>query len=80
MLRLQADTSNVVLDETQVLRIKFWLLEFLPAARCEVRPGPGIEIVVPDREPDDLTPHLRRRIEEIVGCPLSLSGGDGLAG
>jgi hypothetical protein len=26
----------------------------LPAIRCEVRRGPDIEIIVPEREPDDL--------------------------
>ena len=76
MIRLQADAPGVALDEKQVLRIKFLLLEFLPADRCIVRAGPAIEILVPDRVPDDLTPHLRQRIEEIVGCPLSLSGGE----
>jgi hypothetical protein len=70
MIRLRALEPDAVLDESQARRVRFWLLEFLPAVRCQVSCGPGIVIVVPDRDPDDLTDALRRQIEEVVGCPL----------
>lgn len=70
MIRLRAQERDAVLDESQARRVRFWLLEFLPAVRCQVSYGPGITIVVPDRNPDDLTEALRRQIEEVVGCPL----------
>ncbi|MEV6852102.1 hypothetical protein [Actinoplanes sp. NPDC051411] len=70
MIRLRASTSDAVLDEAQVRRVRFLLLEFLPAARCQVSQGPGIAIVVPDRSQEDLTEALQRRIEETIGCQL----------
>ncbi|MDF3300364.1 hypothetical protein [Streptomyces tropicalis] len=72
MIRLVADDCTVVLDEKQVTKIQFWLLELLPAWRCEVVPGPGVEIVVPDvdRQLDDITPWVLSKLEEIVGCTL----------
>lgn len=71
MIRLLAVDPNVVLDEQQAQRIMFWLLEFLPSRQCQVHRGPGIEIVVEDRDPDDLAPALRHRLEETIGSPLA---------
>lgn len=70
MIRLRAKTSDAVLDASQVRRVRFLLLEFLPAVRCQVSQGPGIAIVVSDRNREDLTEALQRRIEEIIGCQL----------
>lgn len=74
MIRLVSEDRQVTLFEQQVSRIKFWLLEFLPAAHCEVAQGPGVEIVVRDRRPEDLTPALLRRVEQVAGCRLRLDG------
>jgi hypothetical protein len=70
VIRLLAVDTGIVLDEQQAQRIKFWLLEFLPARRCQVHRGPTIEIVVEDRHPDDLVPALRRKLEDVIGCSL----------
>lgn len=70
MIRLRAQTSDAMLDESQVRRIRFLLLEFLPSASCQVSHGPGITIVVPDRNREDLTEALQRRVEEVIGCQL----------
>jgi hypothetical protein len=70
VIRLLAADSDVVLDERQVQQITFWLLEVLPSSRCHVHRGPGVAIVVEDRDPDDLVPILRRRLEDVVGCSL----------
>lgn len=72
VIRLVAEDRTVVVDEKQVIRIQFWVLELLPARRCEVVTGPGVEIVVPDidRQLDDVTPWVLSRLEEIVGCTL----------
>lgn len=70
VIRLRAQAPDAVLTEPQARLVRFWLLEFLPAARCQVSYGPGITILVPDRNPDDLTEALRRQIEQVVGCPL----------
>jgi hypothetical protein len=72
VIRLVADDEGAVLTEQEITRIQFWVLEVLPATRCEVRRGPGIEIIVPEREPGDLVPAVLRRLEEIVGCALHL--------
>jgi hypothetical protein len=39
VLRLRARDPNLVLDEAQVRRVQFWLLEILPAAQCQVHAG-----------------------------------------
>jgi hypothetical protein len=70
MIGLRAETSDAALDDQQVRRIQFLLLEFLPAASCQVSQGPGITIVVPDRAREDLTEALQRRVEEVIGCRL----------
>lgn len=71
MIRLVAVDRDVVLDERQVQRIIFWLSEVLPASRCQVHRGPGVAIVVEDRDPADLVKALRRRLEDVVGCALA---------
>jgi hypothetical protein len=72
VIRLIATDDTVTLGEGQVSRVKFLLLESLPARRCSVDPGPGVEIVVSDRDryPDDVAPGILSRLEAIVGCPL----------
>jgi hypothetical protein len=70
VIRLLAADSDVVLDEQQVQRIMYWLLEILPSCRCRVHRGPGVEITVEDRQPDELVPALRRRLQDVVGCSL----------
>ncbi|NMO57402.1 hypothetical protein HH310_40305 [Actinoplanes sp. TBRC 11911] len=71
MIRLVAANPDTVLDELQATRIKFWLLEFLPTPKCQVNRGPNIEIVVDDRDPDDLVPVIRHKLEDIIGCSLA---------
>lgn len=72
VIRLVAEHRTVILGEKQVSKIEFWLLELLPARRCEVVTGPGVEIVVPDseRQLEDLTPWVLSKLEAIVGCTL----------
>jgi hypothetical protein len=65
---LRAVDATIVLDDLQVRRLQFWILEILPASRCAVYAGPGVEIRVDEREPADLTPTLKAKFEEIIGC------------
>lgn len=76
VLRLIAEATSLVLTEQQVTRAQYPLMEFLPTARCEVRRGPGVEIVVRDRGPADLMPAILRRVEEAVGCAMWVEGTD----
>lgn len=69
VIRLRAVDRGVVLSEGQVGKLRFWLMELVPARECEVVAGPGVEIVV-HGEAGDVTPYLWRRVEQIVGCPL----------
>jgi hypothetical protein len=80
MIRLRAEAPDVVLDESQVRRVRFLLLEFLPAMRCQVSRGPRIAIVVLDRIRENLTEALQRRVEEIIGCRLVEDDEDGPEG
>lgn len=43
-------------------------MALIPTTECVVGSGPAVEIIVPDRDPGDLTASLLRRIEEIAGC------------
>ncbi len=70
VIHLRAVDTTIVLEDLQVGRLKFWILEFLPASRCTVHGGPGVEIHVEEREPEDLTPTLKAKFEEIIGCEL----------
>ncbi len=70
VIHLRAVDTTIVLGDLQVGRLKFWILEFLPASRCTVHGGPGVEIHVEEREPEDLTPTLMAKIEEIIDCEL----------
>jgi hypothetical protein len=74
MLRLTAEDESIVLTDEQVMRAQYPLLEFLPTARCEVNPGPGITMVVRDREPSDLMPAILKRVEEVLGCAMRVAG------
>jgi hypothetical protein len=68
MIRLVAKDEQLVLADHEVRRIRLWLMALIPTNECVVGSGPAIEIVVPDRDPSDLTASLLRRIEEIAGC------------
>lgn len=68
MIRLSAEREGLVLTEVQELKIKFHLLEFIPADRATVRRGPEIVVEVAGHEPDELAPGILRRMEEIAGC------------
>lgn len=70
VLRLRAQDQDLVLDEARVRCVQFWLLEVLPATRCRIHAGPGIQLLAPEREAADLTSAVRRRIEEIIGCSV----------
>jgi hypothetical protein len=73
VFRLVAEDTTVVLSEDQVTRIQFWLLETLPAWRCDVTVGPGAVITVPDDDLrfDDIPPTVLRKLEAIAGCSLT---------
>jgi hypothetical protein len=62
-----AEDQHLTLTVQQVDRIRLWLLALIPATGCNITTGPTAEIVVPDHEPEELTPSLLRRIEEIAG-------------
>jgi hypothetical protein len=78
MIRLIAEDQQLVLADHEVRRIRLWLMAILPATECVVGSGPAVEIVVPDRDPGDLTAGLLRRIEEIAGCPFRPVPGTGI--
>ncbi|HEY3559551.1 MAG TPA: hypothetical protein VGL05_18905 [Kribbella sp.] len=68
MIRLSGEIEALVLTEDQATKIRYQLLEFIPARRCIVHRGPGIVIEVAGREPDELAPGILRRIEQIAEC------------
>jgi hypothetical protein len=69
VIRLVADDPAARLDEHQVRRITFWILEFLPAERCDVRLEPVVEIVISGLGGDGaIHPPLLQRVEAIAGC------------
>lgn len=75
MIRLVAEDHQLVLADHEVRRIRLWLMALIPATECTVGSGPPVEIVVPDRDPGDVTAGLLRRIEEIAGCRFRLGPG-----
>jgi hypothetical protein len=72
MLRLVAQGSSIVLTDEQVTKAKYPLLEFLPAVKCVVHRGPGVEILVPGHSTEELMPAVLRAVEAAVGCPLAV--------
>jgi hypothetical protein len=68
MIRLVAEDPTVVLDDSQAQRIRFWLLEMVPARGCHIRVDPVVEITITGHEPDQLHPPLLQRVEDIAGC------------
>jgi hypothetical protein len=69
VIRLTAEDPAARLDDRQVRRIMYRILEFLPAERCDVRPEPVVEIVISGLGGDEaMHPPLLRRVEEIAGC------------
>ncbi|GAA1814808.1 hypothetical protein HC028_09115 [Planosporangium flavigriseum] len=67
MIRLMAEDQQLTLTDQQADRIRLWLLALIPATGCKITAGPRAEIVIPDHEPEELTPSLLRRVEEIAG-------------
>jgi hypothetical protein len=70
MLRLTATDPSVALTESQASRVRYLVLEFIPATKCDVELGPGVQVVVPHHGVDELAPGIRSRIEEIIGCTI----------
>jgi hypothetical protein len=78
MIRLVAEDTSVRLDKRQVSRIKSWILEFLPADRCDVRQEPSVEIIISGRGGDgDMHPPLLQRVEAIAGCRFRVAASGG---
>jgi hypothetical protein len=73
VIRIIAEDQQLTLADDQVDRIRLWVLALIPANGCKIMPGPTAEIVVPDHEPEELTPSLLRRIEEIAGGRFRLT-------
>jgi hypothetical protein len=73
MIRLVAEDPTVVLDEDQVRRIKFWLLEYVPARGCRVWREPVVEIVITGHESAELHRPLLQRVEDIAGCRFAVA-------
>jgi hypothetical protein len=76
MIRLVAEDPAVVLDEEQARRIKFWLLEFVPAQHCRVRRDPVVEIVVTGHKPAQLHGPLLQQVEGIARCRFTVVATD----
>jgi hypothetical protein len=68
MFRLVAEDPTVGLDERQAARIRYRLLEFVPADRCRVRLEAPVEIVVTGHRPPGLHLPLLDQVEAIAGC------------
>lgn len=69
MIRLTAPQEMVGLD---VDRVKYPLLQFIPCTRVDVDLGPPLVITVPGHGLDELAPGVLARVEEIVGCSLTV--------
>jgi len=72
MLRLTATDPAIVITELQASRVQYLLREFIPATRCEVELGPGVQFVVPQHGVEELAPGIRADIEAIIGCVLQV--------
>ncbi|MFD3404593.1 hypothetical protein ACFWUU_28150 [Kribbella sp. NPDC058693] len=70
MIRLTAD--DLTLTDSQALKIRYHLLEFIPATRCTIHRGPGPVIEVPDHDPAELAPGVLDRIEQIANCSFKV--------
>lgn len=68
-----AADQQLTLTDQQVDRTRLWLLALIPATGCTITTGPRAEIVIPDHEPEELTPSLLRRIEELAGGRFQLT-------
>lgn len=75
MIRLVAEDRSIVLSREQVLRVQYQLLEFIPAVRCDVSPGPGVVIEVPGHEIHELAPGVLAAVESVMGCRVEVVGG-----
>ena len=73
VFRLVAVDPAVSLDEVQAKRIRYVLLEFVPARRCEVRRDAPVEIWVTGHGPAELHPPLLERVEAIAGCQFAVT-------
>ncbi|MEU9890159.1 hypothetical protein [Sphaerisporangium sp. NPDC051011] len=67
MIRLIAADETAVLTERQIQRLQFWILEILPARKCEIRPGPGTQNIVPEHLGD----RGRERVADARLSPVS---------
>lgn len=72
VIRLSAADAAVVLDDRQVSRIRFLLLEFIPATICEVDRGPAAIITVPNHGLSELAPGIRGQVESTMGCRVEV--------
>ncbi len=77
MIRLVAADPAVRLNEEQCSRIRFWLLEFVPATGCQVRPEPPVEITVTGHYAPELHPPLLEKVQTIVGCRFQVQATSG---
>jgi hypothetical protein len=73
VIRLVARDPAVGLDEIQATRIQFVLLEFIPAAGCNVKRDPPVQITVLDHKAPELHPPLLERVEAIAGCRFDVA-------
>ncbi len=68
VFRLLAEDPAVTLDESQELRIKYVMLEFLPARTCTVKRDAPVEVTIVAVGAGGLHPPLLQRVEQIAGC------------
>lgn len=69
MIRLTAQRDVEGFD---VDRVKYPLLEFIPCTRVNVNLGPPVVITVPGHDPDELASDVLSRVEDIIGCALTV--------
>lgn len=77
MIRLVAADPAVRLDEAQCSRIRFWLLDFVPAPRCQVRPEPPVKITITGHSAPELHPPLLEKVQAIAGCRFEIQTASG---
>jgi hypothetical protein len=70
VLRLTAADPAAAITEKQAARIRYLLLEFIPATVCDVELGPGVRVTVPNHGVDELAPAIKSDIEAIIGCAI----------
>jgi hypothetical protein len=73
VIRLVAEEPTVSLDDRQVKRITFLILEFVPARGCQVRREPPVGITISGHDAPELHPPLLEQIEAIAGCRFQVT-------